>query len=236
MTRYRASGIHLAISIAVSSSLLAVLWFVWYPSPLLRALGGAEVFLLLICVDVALGPVLTLVVFNTGKRTLRFDLAVIGIVQLAALLYGVYTMFLGRPIYLAGDGSRFVVVQASDLDPKQTNTSWSGPQWVGFALLNDPKEHEKLMFTGFNYAGFQQTHVQLGSLRQKFAENGKSIDTLKRLNPGREAEIDTWLAAHGQQAASVKFVPLQATAEAMVVILDANTAEVVAIAPFKPWS
>lgn len=235
MTRYSAAAIHLGLSILVSLLLLSLFWFVWYPRPLLRALGGAEVFLLLICVDVILGPILTLVVFKSGKRTLRFDLAVIGVVQLAALLYGVYTMFLGRPIYLAGDGSRFVVVQASDLDPTRTNASWTGPEWVGFALLNDPREHEKLMFTGFNYAGFPQTHVPLASLRQKFVENSKSIDTLKRLNPGHEAAIDDWLAARGTHSASVRFVPLQATAEAMAVMLDANTADIIGIAPFKPW-
>jgi len=236
MTRYRAAAIHLGLSILAGLLLLSLFWYVWYPDPLLRALGGADVFLLLVCVDVVLGPILTLVVFKSGKRTLRFDLAVIGIVQAAALVYGVYTMFLGRPIYLAGDGSRFIVVQASDLDPNQAHTNWAGPRWVGFALLKDATEHEKLMFTGFNYAGFPQTHIPLGSLREKFVENGKSIDTLKRLNPGQEAAIDSWLAAHGRQSPSVKFVPLQATTEPMAVILDVNTAEIVGIAPFKPWS
>ncbi len=235
MTRYRASAIHLGISLAVSLLLLSLFWFVWYPHSLLQAVGGAEVFLLLICVDVVLGPILTLVVFKSGKPTLRFDLAVIGIVQFCALMYGVHTMFLGRPIYIAGDGARFVLVQACDLDPQLATPSWTGPQWVGFALLNDSKAHEKLMFSGFNYAGFSESHIPLETLKDKFLSNGKSVDTLKRFNVGKESAIDAWLAAQGRQAESVKFVPLQATNEAMAVMIDAKNAAVVGIAPFKPW-
>ena len=38
------------------------------------------------------GPLLTLIVFRAGKPGMKFDLAVIGLVQVAALAYGTATV------------------------------------------------------------------------------------------------------------------------------------------------
>ena len=57
--------------------LLAVFWFVWYPAPLFKVVGGFEIFLMLLGIDVVLGSRLTLIVFKQGKKSLKFDLAVI---------------------------------------------------------------------------------------------------------------------------------------------------------------
>ena len=50
---------------------------VWYPQPYFAAMGGATLILLLIGVDVVIGPLITLIVFDPKKKSLRFDLAVI---------------------------------------------------------------------------------------------------------------------------------------------------------------
>jgi len=52
---------------------------VWYPPPLFQLLGGFELLLLIVAVDIALGPLLTLVVFKSGKKRLKFDLSVIAL-------------------------------------------------------------------------------------------------------------------------------------------------------------
>ena len=44
--------------------------------------------LLMIGVDVVIGPLLTLIVFDPKKKHLKFDLVVIAALQLAALAYG----------------------------------------------------------------------------------------------------------------------------------------------------
>lgn len=142
MTRFRGAAIHFAICVSVGVILLALFWFVWYPSPLFKALGGDEIFLTLLAVDVVLGPLLTLVVFKTGKKSLKFDLAVIGIVQVAALSYGVSTLLVGRPVYVAGLGTRFAVVQANEVEDAELKTAnkslpWWGPQWVGTRQATD---------------------------------------------------------------------------------------------------
>jgi hypothetical protein len=58
---------------------------VWYPQHYFAAMGGTTLILLLIGVDVVIGPLITLIVFDPKKKSLRFDLAVIAVLQLGAL-------------------------------------------------------------------------------------------------------------------------------------------------------
>ena len=86
MSRYTASATHFALSVLIGAILLALFWFVWYPAPMLLAIGGHEIFLLILGIDVVLGPLLTLIVFRSGKKSLKFDLAVIALMQVAAMV------------------------------------------------------------------------------------------------------------------------------------------------------
>jgi hypothetical protein len=240
MTRTRAALTHLAICIVVALVLLSLFWWVWYPSPLFQAVGGTHIFLLLLGIDVALGPLLTLVVFNPAKKSLKFDLAVIAAVQIAALVYGVFTLLSGRPVYIVNAGYRFDVVQASEVDYTEhkklgkTVPLW-GPKWTGFEKLPIGPENDRLMFGGFSYTGYPQVHVPIEKMRLETLLKAKGIDVLKTLNPGKEGEIDAWLTAKGLSANDVRFSPLKAPGQDMAVILDGKTAEVRGIAPFKPW-
>ena len=92
MSRWRAAGIHLLISIAIAGAVLALMLGLWYGPTLFQAMGGAGLALILIGVDVVLGPALTLVVFRSGKRGLKFDLTAIALLQVVALLYGCYVV------------------------------------------------------------------------------------------------------------------------------------------------
>ena len=74
MSRFRAAAVHIAICTIVGAILLGLFWFVWYPQPLFRAVGGQDIFLMLLAIDMVLGPMLTLVVFKSGKKSLKSDL------------------------------------------------------------------------------------------------------------------------------------------------------------------
>jgi len=62
---------HLAISIAIALFFIALVFFVWYPAPLAKAVGVTQIFLMLIAIDVIIGPFLTLLVYKEGKKTLK---------------------------------------------------------------------------------------------------------------------------------------------------------------------
>jgi len=243
MSRFRASSIHFALCLVVAAVLFSLFWFVWYPYPLFKAVGGQEIFLMLLGIDVILGPLLTLVVFKTGKKSLKFDLAVIGAVQVAALAYGVFTLLSGRPVYIAALGHRFELIQANEVGEEQlapANASlplW-GPIWVGIKPATDKKERERMMLSGFagaDYGHYPQYHAPLESMRDEILANAKPISELRAKNPSREADITAWLSTRGYADPSAVFQGLKARSEHMAVILDAKTAKVIGIAPFKPW-
>ena len=47
---------------------------------------------MLLAIDVILGPVLGFIVFKEGKKTLKMDLAIIIVLQLSALSYGLFSI------------------------------------------------------------------------------------------------------------------------------------------------
>lgn len=242
MSRIRAATIHLSLCAIVASALLVSFWFVWYPPPLFRAVGGQEIFLILLGVDVILGPMLTLVVFKTSKKTLKFDLAVIALVQVAALSYGVYALLAGRPVYVASLGDGFKLVQANEVEPQElevakTTLPWRGPKWVGIKRSNDKDENERVLMSGAvggGYAHYPQHHAPLESMHATMLANAKPVSELRRKNASHNAEITAWLSSHGYSDQTAVFQPLRAARQRMAVILDAKTAAVVGIAPFEP--
>jgi hypothetical protein len=242
-TRFRASFIHLCISGVVGISLLVVFWFVWYPPPLFQAVGGSDIFLMLLGIDVVLGPMLTFIVFKKGKKSLAFDLLVIGIVQAVALAYGVFALFVARPVYVAALGHRFDVVQANDVDSDglrltKKTLPLSGPVWIGTKRADDSKERERIMFSaigGIDYGHFPQHHQPIENMRDDILQSAQKLPQLKALNPGKEEDIDSWIYSHGVKSENVRFQGLRARAKDFTVMLDATTAKVIGIAPFKPW-
>ena len=96
--RLRASGLHFCISLCIAALAAMLVFFVWYPAYYREVSGGRDLFLILVAVDVVLGPLITLVIFNRAKPwpVLARDLAVIALLQLVALGYGMWTVFVAR--------------------------------------------------------------------------------------------------------------------------------------------
>jgi hypothetical protein len=115
MTRWKAASIHLGISTLIGAVAAALMLGMWYPPPFFRAAGADELILLLVGVDLVIGPLLTLIVFRTGKRGLKFDLAAIGTFQAAALLYGLFVVLQARPVFLVAAVDRLVLVAANKI-------------------------------------------------------------------------------------------------------------------------
>lgn len=149
--RLRAFGTHAVLSACLLALILAVLYLGWYAWPGWWLMGAETVVGLMILVDVGLGPLGTLVVANPAKprRELARDIALIVVIQLAALGYGAHTLWQGRPLFYAFSLDRIEVVTAAEFDDeviaharKQGATvipSWtSRPQWIWAPLPDDP--------------------------------------------------------------------------------------------------
>lgn len=242
MSRLYASGIHFLISLIVGLGLLALCWFIWYPAPMLMAIGGHEIFLLIVGIDVVLGPLLTLIVFKSGKKSLKFDLTTILLLQIAAMAYGVSTLLEARPAYVAALGDRFQVVQASELTDAnlakgKAKLPWWGPRLVGTKAPIDKLDISMLrdmaQFGGAR-GHLPQLHVPYPLMREEILRRAQSIDELKKHNTAHHQDIDVWLAKRNYNSLTAKFQPIRISASEFVVMLDAKSAAVIGIAPFTP--
>ena len=96
-SRYSAFAGHFAISAAIMGGFCALTFFVWYPHPYFAASSAWSALRVLIVVYLVIGPLLTLIVFKPGKWGMKFDLWVIGTLQLAALVIGGSAIYRERP-------------------------------------------------------------------------------------------------------------------------------------------
>jgi hypothetical protein len=141
--RLKAFSLHLLSSATVLALILGSLYFGWYRWPGWHLTDVTTVVLVMVCVDVVLGPTLTFIIANQKKsrRELTRDIGIIVVVQLSALIYGSLSLWNGRPLYYAFSESVLQLVQAYDIDDKdaeigrQQNPSlaphwYNLPRWI----------------------------------------------------------------------------------------------------------
>jgi len=245
--RFRAGFIHLLISAAIAAAVFLPIYFFWYPDVLYDYAGGKDLFLLIVGVDVTLGPLITTVIFVPGKRGLLFDLVVIGVLQVSALVYGVYVMFEARPVYIVFVKDRFELVRANTypegaLDKPEAG-KWAqlpvtGPKIIGVRMPTDPKEQFEVMVAGMRGLDIHlrpKYYVEYRDVEAQARAKGEPLQTLRRRNPAHAAEVDALLKSLGRKEDDVRYLPLRAGKVDLSVIIDAKTGDIVRISSLKPW-
>ena len=230
------------ICLALGLALFALFWFIWYPAPTFVAIGAHQIFLLVVGIDIIIGPLLTFIVFKSGKKTLKFDLTVIALLQVCALVYGVYTLLQARPAYIAALGGQFQVVQATEIEDSdyakaKTAPPWFGPKLVGTKAPTDQDDIDALSTLAMAGGGpghMPQLHIDYALMRDEIIKNAQPIADLKKANPSQGSEIDNWLISKGSSADSAKFQSIRVNASFFAIVLDAKTARIIGIAPFNP--
>jgi hypothetical protein len=232
MSRWRAAGIHLLISVGIAAAVLALMLGVWYGPTLFKAMGGAGLALILIGVDVVLGPALTLVVFRSGKRGLKFDLAAIALFQLAALLYGCYIVGLARPAYIVFVKDQFQVATVAELEPQYLaeakypqyrSPPWWGPELVYGEWPKDHEEQQQLMFAGLagvDLQHFPRYYAPYEQGKDEILAKAQPLSSVRATEPQAAAAIDEWVARSGADAQSLRYVRLRGRNAWVAVLID----------------
>lgn len=247
--RWKAFAIHLSISALIAAVVLSTMYFVWYPEPLFVAMGGNELVLILVGVDVVLGPLITLIIFNPakGRRLLRMDLAVIALAQASALAYGVHVVAEARPVYVVFTIDRFDAVAANELfdkdftkvkNPAFATRPWGRPRVIGVAMPTDPKEQLEVInwaVLGSDLQVFPQYYREYEELAPLALKRARPISELRRRHPDEKAQIDSALARIGRRDEDLRFLPLKARTRDLTVLLDAKTGAVAGYAEVNPW-
>ncbi|ENU95564.1 hypothetical protein F970_01743 [Acinetobacter sp. CIP 102082] len=234
---------HLSLSFLIALLVIGLVFFIWYPSPLATAVGVTHIFLMLLVIDVILGPLLGLLVYKESKKTLKFDLSVIILIQIAALCYGVYSIEQGRPAWLVYNVDRFELVRKNELvdtniqhaQPQFQKPSWFKPQYVATEFAKDTQQRNDEMFaevfSGISIAQKPERYVPLIKVKHQIQQRAQNLELLKQFND--QQSVQKILAKYPQADA---FVPLKATAVDMTVLINKEKGEVVKIVDLRPWN
>lgn len=233
---------HLTLSLVFSIILLGLLLSFWYQMPLAKAVGVTSIILILFFIDITLGPLLGLLVYKEHKTSLKFDLSIIIIIQIFALLYGVYTIELGRPAWIAYNVDRFELVRKNELITEHLDQakilyqkpSFLSPQYVSVELAKDKLQRQNDMFAealgGISIAQKPERYVEFTKALPQIKKRAISLNELEQFND--QKQVQKILVKYPQ---ATGYVPLKANAVDMTVLVNKETGEVIKIVDLRPW-
>lgn len=246
--RLHAGGIHLGISLCIAVLAAMLVFGLWYPYPYREISGGRALFMLVTGVDVALGPLITLFIFNRAKprRELMMDFTVVGLLQVAALCYGLWTVFVARPVHLVFEYDRMSVVHAIEVDEG--------------LLAKAPEALQKLPLTGPTPIALRPFKTQAERMDATMAALGgaplaarsdlwqpyadSAADILQVAKPATyliarfandSALIQQAIERTGKPATQLRILPLVGRSNAWTVLLDAATAQPLEFLPLDSF-
>ena len=244
--RLKAFGLHLLASSMVLSSILGVLYFGWYRWPGWYLTDVARVVLVMVGVDVVLGPTLTLIIARSTKprRELKRDIAMIVAVQLCALIYGAGSLWNGRPLYYAYSETLLQLVQAYDIDAKESALGrqlnpqlaphwYSLPRWIWAPLPQDAGESARIVASTLTGGDdvismpryFKPWEQGLPVLRTVL----KKVDDVAYFARSDKKKFKEQMAAAGLATDQLNAMPLIGRGPPLLAVFDPATAKIRAI-------
>jgi hypothetical protein len=243
--RFKMFRWHLAASATVLSVVLGGFYLGWYHWPGWYLAVVTPVIIVLAGVDLALGPLLTLLIADQAKarRTLARDIAIIAAVQLFALGYGSVQLWNGRPLYYVFYGGILQLVQAYDLDPQDARRArstaaqfaphwYSRPRWVwapgpdqgapGAATSTVPADYSTMPSY---FRPWEEGLVELRTKLQPLEASGYFIFNEKSVLTARMRKAGLRPEEHNT-------MPMTGRGRPVLVVFDWSTLKVQAI--FKP--
>ncbi|MEK5758333.1 TfpX/TfpZ family type IV pilin accessory protein [Acinetobacter variabilis] len=240
--RYNFFSFHLVLSLFVGLVIILIVFLVWYPTPLATATGVTHLFLMMLAIDIVIGPILGLIVYKDNLKVFRRDLSFICILQVIAMGYGVYTIAQGRPAWLVYSIDRFELVRNNELIYKDFDNiqeeykspSWFGPKIVGSQLSNNLNTRSNEMFEDIlGGVSLAQKPKYYTDFKEVNTELQKNIQDAKLLVQFNNANLVQQTLKRYPDADS--FVPLKANELDMTVLLHKQTGKVIAIVNLRPW-
>ena len=197
-------------------------------------------------VDVFIGPLLTLTVFKVGKKGMKFDLICIALLQLTAMSYGLYVMFVARPIFTVYNQNVFYVVSVVDILPielmKAKKPAWrtaslTGPRLaaIGAPKSYTSKEEQALVFALGNTAQFYpKVYDTYRNHQVEIIKAGKALNDLVTISAANKPNIDAFLRKTNRPMADFLYLPVNSAVNNMAAIVDAKNGDFIEIIDAKP--
>jgi hypothetical protein len=242
-----AFGIHFLATLFLAACAAALVFLIWYPAPFTQMLGGRELFLLVVGIDLALGPLMSLVIYSSRKprRALITDYSIVGVLQVAALVYGVWVMAGARPAYITFVKDRFEVVLAAELTDKELAAArapefavrpLTGPRFVAVvvppvdaqdALLEAVVGNEERMRPRF----YMPLETELPAIRQR----AKELEVLIARHARSKDHIEQAQREAGIPSQQQRWLPIRHSKGFWTAVIDVRTGLPVSYIALDPY-
>ncbi len=230
--------------------ILGSLYFGWYRWPGWHLTEVKTVVLVMVCVDVVLGPTLTLIIANQQKsrRELTRDIGIIVVVQLCALTYGSVSLWNGRPLYYAFSEKILQLVQAYDIDTSEAEAGrrqnpglaphwYSLPRWIWAPLPENADESRKIVVSAITGGDdiismpryFKPWEDGLPSLRNQL----KKVDDVPNFAKSEKKKLKERMKAAGLPDDQVNTMPLTGRGHPLLAVFDPVTLKITGIIKAK---
>ena len=244
--RLKAFSLHLLSSVTVLTLILGSLYLGWYRWPGWYLTDVKTVVLVMVCVDVVLGPTLTLIIANQKKsrRELTRDIGIIVAVQLCALTYGSVSLWNGRPLYYAFSENILQLVQAYDINANEAKIGrdqnpslaphwYSLPRWVWAPLPKDAKQQERIVEAAISGGDdvvsmpryFKPWEDGVPSLRNEL----KKVDNVPYFAKSEKAKLKDKMKAAGMAADQSDTIPLTGRGHPLLAVFDPTSLKIIAV-------
>jgi hypothetical protein len=241
---------HLLICLMLAAVVAALVFGLWYPGQWSELAGGLGLFWLIIAVDAVCGPLLTLVIFDPRKPRpeLLRDLTLVGLIQLGAMGYGLYSLAQARPVWLAFENDRFRVVSVPDLLPGSLaqapealrSLSLTGPQPLGVRVPSgtDPDFLDSVQQAAAGWhPAFRPDHwLPYAEQAALAGQTARPLSELLALHPKQAALIRSAERRSGRELAELGYLPLAVEHPGdWLVLLERSSGEPLDILPLNAW-
>jgi hypothetical protein len=240
ISRTQAFTLHL-----ISSAVVLLLFYffisnVLYPDSLFFGAHAFEIFKILVPIDLILGPMIMLIIFNPKKTSLKFDVTCVLLFQIAFFLFGAWTLYTARPAFMVFTKDAFYLATANQIDPtylaKAKDRRFQkvpilGPEWV--AARSDLKNHEEVdvmlsMAFGFGIQHFPQHYLPIDSKKQQEILNqAKPIEKLSDLSKEVADNLHKFKNSNLDQ--QILFMPLFTKQSTLYVAINGKSGKILKI-------
>lgn len=235
---------HFLISCAIALVSAVLVHGLFYPWPYSSMLDVVHILGLILAVDVVCGPLLTLVLASPSKRVRErwLDFALIGLIQLLALAYGMHSVWTARPVALAFERDRLVLVAANEVDtthlpqanPPLKRLPWHGVIYVGTRYPKDNDEYfqsVELGMVGISPAMRPSWWLPWSEAHEDMAKRARPLDELLSRRPEASKIIEKAVEQSGHSLQELRYLPMTSSKTKDWIALLDNQMQLLAFAP-----
>jgi hypothetical protein len=229
-SRFYAFTIHILLSAVIFCAVFYVLVMLWYPDIFFTTDGGLKGLQLIALVDVVVGPVLTLILYRQGKKGLKLDMAIIGVLQVSFLIYGIWVLYSHRPAALVFYKDTFYSMGVEKYKSQEnglkkiTSVAGSFPGYVAVNLPDDWDEIRELrrratakgeaLFAQVNYYAPFKYH------QKEIVKYAREVGGFLKESPQEKIIMDKWLAKHDKRMEDFIYIPVVSRFKNSILAID----------------